>query len=156
MAFGLRKGCGIAKETPVMTKNGNVFVEKLKPGDLVLTHKLRWQKVVAVREHKTNDYYYVNINGWPSILVEEGCLFYTLERVQGNQHVGPCWTDMSMLHEAHLCAFPFQAVNGKNCMGWYRFEGCSPSMAVAETSFYEVTVEGDDSLTVNGIVVRCG
>lgn len=155
MEEGFRKQRGIMRGTPVLTKNGTALVEELKAGDLVLTHKMRWQKVSSVSAHKTNNYCYVVVSGWPSVTVEEGCLFYVRKKTQGGGYGEPYWAGADSLEKGDLCAFPFQS-SGKNFVSWYNFENCSPAMAVAEEMFYEVSVGNDDSLTANGIVIRCG
>lgn len=76
-----RKGLPIscfAAGTPVITNTGATDIDKLKVGDLVLTHKNRFRKVLAFKESQSDDLYQLIVENNPTPLTVTGNhLIYT-------------------------------------------------------------------------------
>lgn len=128
----------IAEGQRVLTNRGNVPIEDVRVGDMVITHLNRWRPVT----HTWN-------NGVQKCVTVNGALTATLNhKILTSEPAGaePVWRPIDECNPGS----DHWAIQGDNELTWF------PIQSVVESGdyhTYDLTVEEDHSYTVNGIVV---
>ena len=95
--------------TLVLTDRGYIPIEDVKVGDMVLTHKNRYQKVLRVGHKQSSDLYEIKGMAFDKIVCTGNHPFYTREMYRhGHYSVRafrePCWTEAKDLGKKTYCA----------------------------------------------------
>lgn len=132
--------------TKVLTKNGEKPIEKIKVGDMVMTHTGRWQKVVDTMIRRTRSLYIVLANGKQTTVTGN----HPLLVVDNGEQV---WKQVQDIHGEQLVCYENDRF--VECPAW--IGGPVPCMWLLGEKVYNVTVESDSSYIANGIVAHnCG
>lgn len=169
-----------AAGTKVRTDKGYVPIEDIKPGDMVLTHKSRYRKVIEVgtRDNAetvilrglggtapiecTSEHPFLSRDVEETELVGHGIRYHAREEewVSASSMSGRWWycpwaPDASNFERALPASLDYHGVkkDGDRILGWW---GTCHEVAMSgrKTTVYNMEVEEDNSYTANGIAVH--
>lgn len=99
-------------DTLVNTDKGLVEIEKIKVGDMVLTHKNRYKKVTNIMKRESKDLYELKAMGSPYTVVTGSHPYYTRRKSNiGREFSDPTWKSVEELKKGDYLGF---AINQKN------------------------------------------
>lgn len=112
--WGFGAPCFVAG-TLITTQRGQIPIEEVKVGDMVLTHKSRWQRVEETMNHKATGIYTIQVQGSPKTEVTGNHRFYVrykskvwdnANRKYKTVYTDPEWKEVSKFTGKELIAFP--------------------------------------------------
>lgn len=151
------------KDTLITTKQGKKNIIDISIGDLVLTHKNRFRRVVDLIKTHTDTIYTVKIEGLKPIKVTGNHPFYVRERVDIINE--PIWKEVSLLesskdyvaiadNKSDIGKLGFNDFKDEN-FTWRQISSIKKNKI--SSPMYNLTVEDDSSYIANGVVVHnCG
>lgn len=133
--------------TLVLTDRGYVPIEDVKVGDMVLTHKNRYQKVLRVGHKQSSDLYEIKGMAFDKIVCTGNHPFYVRKTLDNQAE----WVQASRITtDNYVCVL---RKNKCNVFRWVRPKSIEP--IEGETAIvYNLEVENDNSYTANGVVVH--
>jgi len=72
----------VLPDTLITSQRGNIPIKDIIIGDMVLTHKNRWRKVIKTMNQPSNHYYNVSVMGSPSLCITENHPLYCKKMVR--------------------------------------------------------------------------
>jgi len=130
-------------ETIVNTKEGEKRIKDVKVGDLVLSHKGNWRRILGKMKTKRDRYLKVKLSNGKILKITSDHLVLKEER----------WIEVRNLKLG-------DAIDGKNKMTFEEIEILSVEEVIEEVEVYDIAVEEDHSFLAEGVFVhnciRCG
>ena len=134
--------------TQILTQCGEKPIEKVRIGDMVMTHAGRFQKVVDTMVRRTKDLYIILVNDKQTTVTGNHPLLVSNNGERTWKQVQDIKPDEDMF----VCYENGQFVE---CPGW--ISGPVPCMWFLGEKVYNLTVENDSSYIANGIAAHnCG
>lgn len=146
--WGFGAPCFVAG-TLITTQRGQIPIEEVKVGDMVLTHKSRWQRVEETMNHKATGIYTIQVQGSPKTEVTGNHRFYVRYCHTDGNWTKPEWKEVQHFIGNEYVIIP----NIDNQPNW---------QLISEISFdpnrneivYNLEVENDHSYTANNMGVH--
>ena len=133
--------------TLVLTDRGYIPIEEVKVGDMVLTHKNRYQRVLRTGSKVSNDLYRIKGMSFDEIVCTGNHPFYVRETLDNQAD----WVQASRITtNNYVCVL---RKNKYNMFWWVRPKSIEPIEGEIAT-VYNLEVENDNSYTANGVIVH--
>jgi len=142
----------------VLTEKGYKNIEEIVSGDMVLTHKNRFKKVVVPMKKKSNHICFLQIQGYKKIIeVTEEHPFYVVEKDNIEQE--PKWIELKNLEiDKHYILNHRENSERKDYFiktkDYFMYEINSITRKEEEIEVYNFEVEEDNSYTIEDIIVH--
>ena len=148
--------------TLITTKHGDLPIEKIQVGDMVLTHTGNYRSVIGTMQRETDELMFVSVDSTkypcPRVVATPNHPFYARECFSKNinekkvlLYSKPTWKWAKDLSTDDLVSCVFQEENGEKFFSWLPVR---TSHIQNNTTVYNLEVETDNSYCANGFVVH--